>query len=146
MKHSLIISLVFSASAVFGQDFLAAPAAAQRPHIPTFSTSVDAASRRAASTSMKSWKWSLVPLFASHAMDAGSSWGHVERNSLLAGPDGRFGAKAAGIKFGAVGAAVIAEYFLMKRHPKLAKMIVQANYGNAALTSGLAVHNLVALH
>jgi hypothetical protein len=64
----------------------------------------------------------------------------------LADSSGTFEGKAAGIKFGTVGVAILAEYFLLKRHPKLAGMLIRANYGNSALTSGFAVHNFVTVH
>jgi hypothetical protein len=89
----------------------------------------------------KSWKVSLIPLVAAHSLDAVSSWGYVETNPLLAGPDGRFGARSAAIKFSFVGAAAVAEYFLMKRHPKWAKLFTRANYGNAILTTSFAARN-----
>jgi hypothetical protein len=143
MKGLIIAALLFSAPGVFGQNYLAAPAATQPPFITSVSIPVSSDTRR---IPLRVWKWSLAPLVTSHPLDAGSSWGHVERNSLLASPNGRFEAKAAEIKLGSVGLAIAAEYFLLKRHPKLAKFIIRANYANSALTSGFAVHNFVTVH
>jgi hypothetical protein len=94
----------------------------------------------------KRWELSLLPLLAAHSLDAGSSWRHREANALLASSDGEFGMKGVGIKFGILGAAVAAEYFLMKNHPKLANFIIRANRTNAVITTGFAVHNYVVLH
>jgi len=89
----------------------------------------------------KDWKVSLVPLVAAHGLDTASSWGYVETNPILAGSNGRFDARSAAIKFSFVGVAVVAEYFLMKRHPKWAKLFARANNANAILTTGFAVRN-----
>jgi hypothetical protein len=53
--------------------------------------------------------------------------------------------KAAGIKFGLVGTAIVAEYFLLQHHPKLANFIVRANRTNAVLTTAFAAHNFIVL-
>lgn len=143
MKRIFWIAL-FSVS-LFGQDYLAT-SSAQPAGIPPVSFSISVAARNTPAVPMRAWKLSLVPLVASQALDAGSSWGHMEKNPLLASSNGRFEGRAAGIKFGTVGVAIAAEYFLLKRHPKIAKFIIQANCGSAAVTTGLAVHNFAALH
>jgi hypothetical protein len=89
----------------------------------------------------KSWKLSLIPLAAAQSLDVASSWGHVETNPLLAGPNGRFGAPSAGIKFSILGTAVLTEYLILKRHPGRTKLLIHANRANAILTFGLAAHN-----
>jgi hypothetical protein len=82
-----------------------------------------------------------VPLVASEALDASSSWGLRELNPVLAGSDGRFGMKATGIKFGVVGGLIGVEYLLVKKFPRSAKFFSIVNYSTAGITTGLAVHN-----
>ncbi len=87
------------------------------------------------------WAISLAPLFASQALDAASSYGMRELNPLLASPNGGFGMKATGIKFGVVGALAGAEYLLIKKYPRSAKFFTIVNWTTAGATTGLAVHN-----
>jgi hypothetical protein len=87
------------------------------------------------------WKLSLVPLAASQALDASSSWGMRELNPVLAGPDGRFGARAATVKLGVVGAFVGIEYLLVKKYPHAARAFEKINWAGAAVTTSFAAHN-----
>jgi hypothetical protein len=89
------------------------------------------------------WKLSLVPLAASQALDISSSWGMRELNPVLAGPDGRFGARAAAVKLGAVGAFVGVQYLIVKKYPRSARVFEKMNWAGAALTTSFAVHNYV---
>jgi hypothetical protein len=150
MKRFFVTGLLLSLSTAFGQNFVASPPTAikglfedgasfTRPAAPAAKPVLSDATKRR-------WEISLVPLIAANALDAGSSWGHRETNPLLAGSDGEFGVRAAGIKFGMVGAAVAAEYFLMKRHPKLATLIINANRASAVLTTAFAIHNFAVVH
>jgi|SRR5690348_7911253 len=110
-----------------GSEFVAAPGAAER-------VGHDSRWRR-------QWAISLAPLLASEALDAASSYGMRELNPLLAGSNGGFGMKAAGIKFGVVGALAAAEYFVVRKHPASAKFFTIVNWVTAGATTGLAVHN-----
>lgn len=87
------------------------------------------------------WKLSLAPMVAAQSLDIASSWGRIENNPLLAGGNGRFGMQGAGIKIGIVGAAVVAEYLILKRHPKMARFFSRLNYANAIFTGSVAVRN-----
>jgi len=87
------------------------------------------------------WKMSLAPLVASEALDAASSYGMRELNPVLAGPDGRFGAKATAIKFGAIGGLMGAEYLVVRKYPRSAKVFTIVNWAAAGATASLAVHN-----
>ena len=89
----------------------------------------------------RSWKFSLAPLIASHSLDVASSWNMRELNPLLADQRGGFGMKAAGIKFGAVGAFVGVQYLLVRKYPKTARVFSKMNWATAAVTTGFAVHN-----
>jgi hypothetical protein len=90
---------------------------------------------------MHRWKISLIPLFASQALDVTSSWGMREMNPVLAQPNGEFGAKSAVLKLGAVGAFVGVEYLLVKQSPRAARLFEKLNWTGAAVTTGLAIHN-----
>jgi hypothetical protein len=105
------------------------------PAAPAFSRDAPVDSGRNA------WKRSLLPLVASQALDAGSSWGMREMNPLLADSSGRFGAKAATVKFGAVGAFIGIEYLLMRKYPRAAHVFAKLNWTGAVVTSGFAAHN-----
>lgn len=89
----------------------------------------------------RSWKISLAPLVASQALDVASSYGMRELNPVLAGEDGRFGAKAAAMKLGLTGALMGVEYLIVKAHPGAAKVFTKINWSGAALTTGFAAHN-----
>ncbi len=106
--------------------------------IPPAYPSVDSAARMA---SQRSWKLSLIPLVASQGLDASSSWGMRELNPILADRNGAFGAKAAGIKFGMVGAFIGIEYLVVRKFPRSARVFSKMNWAGAAVTTGLAVHN-----
>jgi hypothetical protein len=64
-----------------------------------------------------------------------------ELNPLLASADGRFGAKAASIKFGATAAAVLVELAIVRKYPKSARLFSKLNWSSSALTAGIAAHN-----
>ncbi len=90
---------------------------------------------------IQSWKRSLLPLVATQGLDIASSYGMRELNPLLAGADGRFGGKAAGIKIGATAAAVGIEYLIVKKWPGAARVFSKVNWGSSALTGAIAAHN-----
>ena len=89
----------------------------------------------------RAWKRSLLALAASQSLDVASSYGMRELNPLLASSDGRFGAKAASIKFGATTGITLIEYVLVKKYPKSARLFSKLNWSSSALTTGIAVHN-----
>ena len=91
----------------------------------------------------RAWERSLIPLVASQAVDAASSYGYRELNPILAGPNGEFGAKATTMKFAVVGALVLGEYLLVRKSPKVAGIFQKLNWASSAVTTGLAVHNYV---
>ena len=92
--------------------------------------------------SVAAWKISLAPLLASQALDAYSSRGLHELNPVLAGSGGEFGAKAMLLKAGIAGALVAAEYLVVRKHPAAAKLLWKINVASAAVTGGVAAHNL----
>ena len=88
-----------------------------------------------------SWKLSLAPVIATQVLDVTSSYGKRELNPMLAGPDGRFGARAAAVKLGAGGALLGVEYLIVRAHPGSARFFTKINWAGAALTGGFAIHN-----
>jgi hypothetical protein len=100
-----------------------------------------AAHRAADQTSMRRWKMSVVPVFASQALDVTSSYGMRELNPMLASSDGSFGAKGAGIKLGSTAAIVGIEYLLARNHPRAARIFTKINWSVSIVTAGFAAHN-----
>lgn len=92
----------------------------------------------------RAWKISVIAVLASQAADAASSYGMPELNPVLAGPSGRFGARAVGIKLGATAAILGLEYLLVKKRPGAARVLTRLNWSGAAVTSGLAAYNFSA--
>jgi hypothetical protein len=129
---------------------LAAPTLAA-PTLPVINNSIESLTRESdpqesarRSTQgnwKKKWAISLAPLVASEALDAASSYGLRELNPLLAQPDGRFGMKAAGLKFGVIGGLIGVEYLLVRKYPRSAKFFTVINWTTAGATTGLAIHN-----
>lgn len=135
MKRALIpVALIYVISCI--------PSASAADFSESLSSALIAAAKPAQSHEIpKSWKWSLAPLAASQALDVASSYGLRELNPVLAGADGRFGARAASVKLGVVGAFVGVEYLIVKAHPGAARVLSRINWSGAALTTSFAVHN-----
>ena len=87
------------------------------------------------------WISSICALASATAMDAGTSWGKYETNSLLASSDGKFGAKGLSMKAGFAGAVIVPQILLRKRKDLRLKFAI-ANFAEAAAFSGMAIHNL----
>jgi len=103
---------------------------------------VESAARRAAGqTAISRWKLSLAPVFASQAFDAASSYGMREMNPMLAGSDGRFGAKGARIKLGATAGLLGVEYLMVRKYPRAARVFTNINWSLSIVTTGFAAHN-----
>ena len=126
MKQIMLSALIFAAGA-YAADL---PAAHQ---------SIEDTTTRA--VSLKSWEISLVPLVGSQALDAGSSYGMRELNPLLASANGGFEMKGAMIKLGVTGAVVGAEYLVVRRYPRSARLIAKLNWTTGIVTTGFAIHN-----
>jgi hypothetical protein len=87
------------------------------------------------------WIASLFAMAAASGIDAGTSWGKQEGNSLLASSDGRFGAKGVSIKAG-VAAGVILPQVRLHRHKYLKSKFAIGNFAGAALFGTVAIHNM----
>ena len=60
---------------------------------------------------------------------------------MLAGSDGRFGAKGAGIKLGATAGLVGIEYLIVRKYPRSARIFSKVNWSVSIVTTGFAAHN-----
>jgi hypothetical protein len=87
------------------------------------------------------WIASMVALVAASGFDAGTSWGKLEANGLLASPDGTFGARGVSIKAGAA-AAIIIPQILFRKHKELRTKFAFGNFAGAGVFTGVAIHNL----
>jgi hypothetical protein len=122
----LFTTLLMSAVAVGAAD------------LPVAHESVEDTARAAA---VRSWKISLAPLIASQALDASSSYGMRELNPVLASANGGFEMKGAMLKLGVTGAVVGAEYLIVRKYPRSARVIAKLNWTTGIVTTGFAIHN-----
>ena len=127
--------------AVAQNRIIAAPAATLSLEPVTVQRIVERSRRNEDRAGFRSWRRSLVPLAVSQTLDITSSYGMLERNPLLAGPNGRFGPKAATIKLATTGAIVGIEYLIVRKWPKSARILSKLNWSSSLLTAGLAMHN-----
>ncbi len=86
------------------------------------------------------WIASIFAMAAASGADAATSWGKREGNGFLASSDGTFGAKGLSIKAG-LAAGVIVPQILLRKHGDLKKMFSIGNFAQAAVFTGIAVHN-----
>lgn len=87
------------------------------------------------------WIASMIAAVAGTSFDAASSWHRPESNPLLASSDGRFGAKGLGIKAG-FAAGLLVPQVLLRKHKELKVPFAVGNFGEAAIFTGVAIHNL----
>ena len=85
------------------------------------------------------WRWSLAALATANASDAASSIGKYELNPVLG--NGRFGARATGLKIGISAATIGAEYLILRRHPQAMRTAAFLNFGMAGVISAVAARN-----
>lgn len=88
------------------------------------------------------WYKSLLALVAGNVADVSSSWGQPEANRILAGRDGRFGAKGLAIKSGIVGGTALAQYLLGRKYPEVYKVTPPFNIGVGVGTGAIAANNI----
>jgi hypothetical protein len=87
----------------------------------------------------KVWKISAVILVAANAADVQSSWGRPELNPLLG--RGRFGTRAVSIKAAVTGGALLGEWLILRRSPRLTPLVTVGNLGAAAATGSVVWRN-----
>jgi hypothetical protein len=149
MNRFLAASVIVAVPTMVFAGALPSPAAVALPGTNVFiETTPEKAAEEAASRVLhdqavwkRRWALSLAPLVVSQALDANSSWSHREANPLLANANGEFGAKAMGMKSGAVAGAICVEYLLVRKYPRSAKFFSIVNFASAGATSSFAIHN-----
>ena len=87
----------------------------------------------------KLWRVSMVVLGGASVTDACFSWGKMEANPLLRTNDGRFGTRSVALKGSLVGAAMIFQWRLTRKDPKLTPYLATANLATAGILTGAAV-------
>jgi hypothetical protein len=87
------------------------------------------------------WKASVAMLAASSIADVHSSWGRLEANPLLRGPNGRFSMQGAVLKTMIVSGVIGAQYLMLRNHPKASKYGAFTNLIVAGAVSAAAVSN-----
>jgi hypothetical protein len=103
--------------------------------------SIFPASARAESRKTTLWRVSAALLGAVTIADVQSSLGRPESNAFLRSPDGRFATRGVALKTVAVGAALGAQWLMMRRHPQAAPYAAAANFAAASLTGAVVIHN-----
>ena len=147
MKNTFCLPILLITSALAGGSaraadlglLPAAPSVAEMTRRETSAAAYVASSKE--SSMYRAWKISLAPMIAGQVMDVASSYGMREMNPMLAGPDGRFGAKGASIKLGVAAAVVGVEYLMVRKHPRSAAVLSKMNWASAVLTGSFAAHN-----
>jgi hypothetical protein len=89
----------------------------------------------------KLWRWSVAALAAGSAADSWSSYGHTELNPLLRGPQGRFSARAIGIKAAIAGGSVATQWLILRKRPETARAAALTNFAMAGIFTGVAARN-----
>jgi hypothetical protein len=87
------------------------------------------------------WIASMVAVAAATTLDAASSWGKLESNSVLASSNGTFGGRGIAIKAG-LAAGVIIPQICLRRHKQYRTAFIIGNFGEASIFSAAAAHNL----
>jgi hypothetical protein len=86
------------------------------------------------------WRISIAALVTASTMDAVTSMGKYESNGLLRGSDGKFGARGIALKAGITGITLLPQ-LLLRSHENLRKPFTIANFAQAGMYSGIAIHN-----
>jgi hypothetical protein len=87
------------------------------------------------------WIASMVAAVAGTTLDAATSWGKLESNSLLASSNGTFGGRGIAIKAG-LGAGVIIPQICLRKHKEYRAAFIIGNLGEASIFSAATAHNL----
>lgn len=87
------------------------------------------------------WKVSVALLAASSVADVHSSWGRLEANPVLRGPNGRFGMQGVVLKTMIASGVLGAQYLLLRNHPRAAKYGAVTNLIMAGVISAAAMSN-----
>jgi hypothetical protein len=104
-------------------------------------TTALATSLQAETAARRLYNWSAAALVAGNAADVASSFGRQEGNTVLGG--GTFGTSQIALKGAIVAGSLIAQHFILKRHPESAKAVAIANFAMGGAFGGLAVRNKI---
>lgn len=89
----------------------------------------------------KLYRTSIAVAIGAQGADIASSWGGVEANPVL-GRGRRYGWQATSIKLGVVGAGLLIQRFVLRRHPQHKRAAAITNFALAGATAGVAVRNV----
>ncbi len=131
---------IASASETPGTSFAAYASSSSLPLIPPKIEIANVGDKHDR-TMNRMWLGSVFAMLGASGMDAATSWGKYEKNSFLASPDGKLGAKGLGFKAGIAGAVVIPQVLLRKRKDLRTKFAI-ANFAEAGVSTAIAIHNL----
>jgi hypothetical protein len=95
----------------------------------------------------RAYQWSLAAISAGTAADIASSLkfssdGQHEANTILRGGSGGYGAKGATIEAGVLGASLVMQHYLVKRHPGLRVPFAITNFALAGFQVWNVHHNV----
>jgi hypothetical protein len=91
---------------------------------------------------LRLWKFSTAALIAASAADVASSYGRCcEANPILASSDRTFGNRGLAIKSASVGGQLLLQYMVVRKNPRLAKVLSYVNFGSAGALTAVAVRN-----
>lgn len=137
-----LLSLTLGTAAIWGQNLESISIASLAKLEPTVNRSEVASPKWG-----KTYRWSTVVLGAATAADMASSFkfshdGQREANSFLQSGNGGYGMKGAALEAGVVGASLLVQHYLVKRHPRLRLPLAVANYAFAGFQILNVRHNL----
>ena len=104
-------------------------------------TEIASVKEKSDSSGRRLWLASICAVVVASSFDAATSWGKYEANSVLASSDGRFGAKGVSIKAAIAGAGLLPQ-LLLRHHKDFRTTFTIANFAEAAIYTGVSVHNL----
>lgn len=84
------------------------------------------------------WKWSVSTLISANALDVASSYGLKEGNPLLGT---RFNGRSLAIKSGLTAGQLVAQYFVLRKHPERRRTAAIVNFAIAGGLGIVSAHN-----
>lgn len=84
------------------------------------------------------WKWSVATLISANALDIASSYGLKEGNPLLGT---RFDGRSLAIKSGLTAGQLVAQYFVLRKHPERRRTAAIVNFAIAGGLGIVSAHN-----
>ena len=143
----IVLSLTLGTAAVWGQNLESASIASSwTPETVAAQPYLNERSERAMKW-RKTYQWSVAALGAATAADMASSFkfsrdGQREANSFLQSRNGGYGARGAALEAGIVGASLLVQHYLVKRHGGLRVPFAISNYAFAGFQAFNVRHNV----